>query len=716
MRWILAVIFSCWSCAALLAETGAAQAPFSNFAKGVCRQAAPAPWPPSSEAYALVSERPHSDRMDELEVRLAQAIQAGDRQTVARLRFEKGYALRAAGKPAAALDAYRMAANAYLALRDSAGYALAVRETGAAHADMGAPEEALPHLMRCLEIYRATGDKGGISNIRNLLGQLYYEQGDHKKALEQYQKAYDRAMEIRDESAAGNALNNLANIRWAFGEYPRAFELYQQSLALHRLAGDPKNEAVTLANIAWMLRDEGKFDEAFAKLRKSLALHETVGNREDAVYTLTQFAQTHFQMGDLVAARVWADSAEALGRATRRIFYLLDAVALNKIIAYKTGDYDAAWRSAQEYKSLRDSLRNEAKSRKLGQLEALFDYKQKQARNEIAAAAARRQRELFLAIGAGALAFLLAVSGLLFYGARAKRRTHKRLQAQNEAAARQRKEIALRRDKLRDLNEENLRQHERLEEAHRSLRDSAAYAGRIQRALVPATEAFLPVGEAAIWNKPRSEVSGDFCWTRRTSENLFCAVADSSGDGPSSAFLSVLGAALLDSAVNRAPEAAPDRLLEELEDGLRRTLGDAPLPAGDEKADHIDISLVRINIRKKLLTFAGAGQALYLARDGEIEKLEHRTEAAGAPGEDPEFPMETLGLRAGDRLFLCTGGLADQTAADGEPLGETRLLEILFAHSEMPARELADAVGRALSEWQGSAPQTDDQFLLAIAV
>ena len=99
--------------------------------------------------------------------------------------------------------------------------------------------------------------------------------------------------------------------------------------------------------------------------------------------------------------------------------------------------------------------------------------------------------------------------------------------------------------------------------------------------------------------------------------------------------------------------------------------------------------------------------------DRHLEKLPRSGPALGViPG--AEYQERTLRLAPGDQLLLYTDGVTETFSPEGEPFGEARLVQALQSAGDLTAGDLLEAVERAVDEFRGSLPATDDLTLLAL--
>ena len=102
-------------------------------------------------------------------------------------------------------------------------------------------------------------------------------------------------------------------------------------------------------------------------------------------------------------------------------------------------------------------------------------------------------------------------------------------------------------------------------------------------------------------------------------------------------------------------------------------------------------------------------------RDGKILELCDRYRPIGL-FEDSTFGDGSVPIVSGDLLALCTDGVTEAPAADGEEYGSARFASLLRQHAGAPLPEIQQHVLDALDNWAGENISHDDVTLVLVRV
>jgi serine phosphatase RsbU (regulator of sigma subunit) len=249
--------------------------------------------------------------------------------------------------------------------------------------------------------------------------------------------------------------------------------------------------------------------------------------------------------------------------------------------------------------------------------------------------------------------------------------------------------------------------------------DSIAYAGKIQRALVPPPSAYRELFTGAfVIDRPKDMVSGDFHWCHRIGDDLcYVAAADATGHGLPGAMMAAIGCSLLNEIVPANAGKDPAELLNMLNTRVVATLHQQGQKRGG--GDGMDIALCRIDRKQHEILYAGAFRPLYWLHEGQLSIINgDRKPVGGAHLDlDRRFTCHRLAYSEGDRIYLFSDGYVDQLGGpEHKRFMSARLQQIIEANTAMPLERQAELLEAAFLEWKGAHEQVDDVCLLGIAV
>jgi serine phosphatase RsbU (regulator of sigma subunit) len=271
-----------------------------------------------------------------------------------------------------------------------------------------------------------------------------------------------------------------------------------------------------------------------------------------------------------------------------------------------------------------------------------------------------------------------------------------------------------------------------IEMAHGQIKDSINYAKYIQTAILPNKEFLdMHLKDYFILFRPKDIVSGDFYWVTSIEELTVIAAVDCTGHGVPGAFMSMLGAALLNEIVNKEYITHPGVILRRLRKEIIRSLHQRG-ETGELK-DGMDLALCAIDFTNMKLQFAGANNPLYLVRKKENEKIGAGNILASEShilyeikGDRmpisihesmKEFSVHEIGLLNGDMLYLFSDGFADQFGGqEGKKLHYKAFKKILLEHAGGSMEEQERGLEKTFSDWKGDHKQVDDVLVVGIRV
>ena len=278
--------------------------------------------------------------------------------------------------------------------------------------------------------------------------------------------------------------------------------------------------------------------------------------------------------------------------------------------------------------------------------------------------------------------------------------------------------------KVKERTEEVVRQKDeidnqksKLEELYTDVTDSIRYAKRLQDSILPPDRYIKKLFPSSfVLFKPKDIVSGDFYWVHNIKDEMIFASVDCTGHGVPGAFMSLVGANGLKSAVTEHSLAQTGPILDDLNKYASESLN----KTGDENAirDGMDISICSLNRKKNKIQFSGAYNPLYLIRDNELQIFKTDKFAIGSfePG-TKNYQTFTLDVKKGDIIYLFSDGYADQFGGlKGKKFMYRQFKETLLAISHETMENQKVLLDQKIEAWRGSLDQIDDILVMGVKV
>ena len=257
-----------------------------------------------------------------------------------------------------------------------------------------------------------------------------------------------------------------------------------------------------------------------------------------------------------------------------------------------------------------------------------------------------------------------------------------------------------------------------IEQQNLEITDSINYAKRIQSSLLPDLYRLREhFAEAFVLLYPRDIVSGDFYWFDKLHNDRFVLVcADSTGHGVPGAFMSVIGATLLQDIVTRQGISRPSEILSKLDKQIFSTLNQN-LEAGVSN-DGMDMVVCEFTMKNRHVRFASAMRPVILVLGGECNYIKgNRSSVGGESIAEKYFDDQEYYLNEGDTMYLFSDGMPDQFGGpEGKKMKVAKFKDMLREVSALSLAEQSEAISLFFEEWKGSYEQVDDILIMGVRV
>lgn len=270
-------------------------------------------------------------------------------------------------------------------------------------------------------------------------------------------------------------------------------------------------------------------------------------------------------------------------------------------------------------------------------------------------------------------------------------------------------------EKVKQRTEEVETQSRKVSELYKNITDSIKYAKRLQENILPSDQFIKQLfKDSFIYFKPRDIVSGDFYFFDKIGTRIIFAAVDCTGHGVPGAFMSLVGNNALKQAIKENQDLDPGNILSSLS-----TFSAKALNQTSDKSnlrDGMDISLCVYDTASGELSYSGAFNPLYIARDGEILVTKaDKAPIGSAEYANYKYTTRKVDAREGDMVYLFSDGYVDQFGGPrGKKLMYRPFREMLARISGQSCKQQLKEISHTMELWKSGQEQVDDILVLGI--
>lgn len=572
---------------------------------------------------------------------------------------------------------------------------------GLVHMRMGDYETATESFYKCIAAAEKEKDSMKIRDAFDHLGSVSFYRHDHKSAVKFYKKALGYVSPTRDAAFYVSTLDNVGLAFSNLGNNDSALYYQRKAVSIIEQLNDSSFLAESYINLGSTLLNLNKKKEAELYFLKAYDIDNAMGNEYGIQLSNLYLGKVYYQTGRAKQAIPYLEKAYTVSVKLKIPSQVREAaLALTKL--YDTlGDYKRSTQYYREVINIIEEMRTQENTKAINELSAKYETEKKQQEiqfltqdkelkeNKIAK---DRYVKLFIGIVAG---LLLLLSIIFIYRFREKKKD-------NNLLASQKSEIEEQKEELQHKNKE--------------ITDSINYAKRIQGSVLPSaklSKTLFP--ESFIYFQPKDIVSGDFYWIAQKNDLIYYAVADCTGHGVPGAMMSMLGNSLLNQIVLNSKIDSPEIILKELHFHVVKTLNENMQQRASK--DGMDIALIRIDLKKKQVVYAGAGRPLYVIKNDQLEIYKADKYSIGGiyDTQDVNYLLHEIKINTPTQFYMFTDGVPDQFGGPkGKKFMSKQLQEFITGTSSLPVNEQEQRFKAVFESWKSVVEQTDDVTLISI--
>lgn len=330
-----------------------------------------------------------------------------------------------------ALEYYSNASYYFEDLGDRTGLAKVAANTALVYSYLSDYPKALEYHFKALKAFEEMGNKKGIATVFHNIGNVYEAQFDYPKALEYYFKSLKIGEEIGENKIIAYDLESIGVVYNYKKDYLKALEYMLRALKISEELGD-KDEISTITNsMGTVYEDQKDYPKALEYYSNALKICKESGTKGGIAANVADIGSVYLKIAK-DTTKVFlnklfnGNKTKALQMAKE---YFSNAIVLIKDVGNLTalfacfqdlseiqtllGDNKGALESYKFYSTIKDSVFNIEKNKKIDQtvMQYAFDKKEAatKAEQEKKDIQQRNIRNYIVACLAGTLIFLVVV-------------------------------------------------------------------------------------------------------------------------------------------------------------------------------------------------------------------------------------------------------------------------------------------------------------------
>ncbi len=628
-----------------------------------------------------------------------------DNKRLAFCNISKGESYRLISEYNKAVECYHKAIKYAIKVNDLNKISICYNSMGDLYRNQSNYPKALEFFNKALDIAKKNKNKGQIAFCYSCLGDIYTVQKEFPKALKYYEDACKIASEMKARLQECNSLSGMGLTFHLAKEDEKALDCFDKAIEIAKEIGNKDKMAFCYLVTGEIYQYQLKYNEALAAFSNAIKIAEETGNKSLISNTNYQLSNFYYVTKKYDEARVAAETGLKLGEESETPDNIKNAAKLLSGVYEKQNKPQRALVMLQLFIRMKDSVNNEANVKQF----AAVEYKAKEAglkaeqiaREETNKALQdkkdeelKRQKTIRYAftIGFGLVLVLVIV---VFRNLQQNKKKNRIITAQK-------------------LEVEH--QKELVDEKNKEITDSITYAKRLQDAILPPLKMVKEVfPESFVLYIPKDIIAGDFYWMEHSGDFTFFAAADSTGHGVPGAMVSVVCSNALNRSLKEFKLTDPGLVLDKARELVFETFAKSE---GDVK-DGMDISLLCINRKKKIITWAGANNPLWYINPGEdqLSEIKPNKQPIGKTDNPLPFTTHILPYVAGKIIYLITDGYADQFGGPkGKKLKYKQLEEFILTNQHKSLTEQKEILEKNFMDWKMNYEQVDDVTLLGVKI
>ena len=191
---------------------------------------------------------------------------------------------------------------------------------------------------------------------------------------------------------------------------------------------------------------------------------------------------------------------------------------------------------------------------------------------------------------------------------------------------------------------------------------------------------------------------------------------DCTGHGVPGAFMSLVGANALNTAVQANKYNTPADILNELNRLTSESLNKSE--ANSKVRDGMDLAMLSFSKDFSKMEYSGANNPLYHVRGDDLMQTKADKFAIGSfKYGEKQYTNHDIEIKKGDLIYIFSDGYADQFGGiKGKKFMYRQFRELLMEIKDLPMVEQGNILNDKIENWRGNYEQIDDILVIGVRV
>ncbi len=338
--------------------------------------------------------------------------------------------------------------------------------------------KALNIFFTSLKLAESLNNSTRAADAANDIGRIYYEIENYEEALRYYDRALDYFIINNEEQKQAGVYNNIALIYYEMDSMEQAVKYYNDALEINKKYGSELDLATIYHNLGLVYMNNHQYKKAVENLKSSREIFIELSYLKYAANTTNNIGRALYRSGNYKEALNYFSQGLEEAKNENSAFLIMDNYKYQSDCYAMLNNFQEAYRYANEYYALKDSLLNIDKEKELAEIQAKYEDEIREQENELLkkeneANAATIKMQYIFGVAIITIFILVGVLAIIYY------RANKNKKRANALLKQQKEEIEQKNSVLSKLNEEITIQNDAINDQKKELEELNAIKDKL---------------------------------------------------------------------------------------------------------------------------------------------------------------------------------------------------------------------------------------------